>query len=70
VVFSLKGIGARISEISLRGMLRIIFTSLFSNIMILSFCLDGVQLEIDQCAHLRVKPARHAAHMYLHISHF
>jgi hypothetical protein len=28
VVFSLKGISARISKFSLRGMLRIIFTSL------------------------------------------
>jgi hypothetical protein len=52
VVFSLKGISARISEFSLLGMLRIIFTFLISNITILPFFLGGVQLEEDQCAHL------------------
>jgi hypothetical protein len=51
VVFSLKDISARISAFRLRGMLRII-TPLFSDIMILSFCLGGVQLVGDQCAHL------------------
>jgi hypothetical protein len=37
VVFSLKGISARISEFSLRGMLRIIFAPLISVIMIIVF---------------------------------
>jgi hypothetical protein len=52
MVFSLKGISARISEFSLRGMLRIIFTLFISYFMVLPFCLGGVQLEGDQCAHL------------------
>ncbi len=53
MVFSLKLISARISELSLRGMLHIcIFTSLISNIMILPFFLGGVQLEGDQCTHI------------------
>ncbi len=45
-------ISARISEFSLRGMLRIISTLLISAIMIFSFCLGGVQPEGDQCAYL------------------
>jgi hypothetical protein len=52
IVFSLKMISARISEFSLRGMLRIISTLLISAIMIFSFCLGGVQPEGDQCAYL------------------
>jgi hypothetical protein len=40
VVFSLKGISARISEFSLRGMLRIVFKPLISDLPLIG----GVQV--------------------------
>jgi hypothetical protein len=65
MAFSLKGISARISEFSLLGILRVISIPIISSIMILPFCLGGVQLEGDQYAYLCA-----AFCAYLHTSHF